>query len=424
MRWVLNLDNGFVRGGESTAVDKVVYRKVGELLVVLAESGRKGASRQQLVERLWPSAGYAARATNLRQALHHLRRIVGGDLVASSTVCRLGSDAEVFIESDDGSSRKVSGAAEASVTPVDAFAALIEWLSLSDPNRFLQLIATCPDMGQCLPSSLMQKAIDHAAPGIDSNHPNLPWLTYWRTNTELSASGIRRAHPSLQRTARLVYRQTDPVLVREATYDIAASEILLGCPDVALQRIDEAEAFIGNSSAAKSHRMGDLRGSALMHLGRHVEALELMNRAVEETAAAGSIDFAWHEGLRALYTANTGDFDLAARLNEAPARLGRELGARNVLAVSALTSAIVEASFDPWRAARALTELIGYCRTHQITNIALYAQETLADVFAAAKSFEDARRTFDSTKAMRHGLGYSYTQWDRRRLRRIAPATS
>jgi hypothetical protein len=64
--------------------------------------------------------------------------------------------------------------------------------------------------------------------------------------------------------------------------------------------------------------------------------------------------------------------------------------------------------------------LVGFSRKHKIDNIALYAQETLADAYVAVQYFGEAKSTFESTKAMRQGLGYSYTHWDRRRLRRIA----
>jgi tetratricopeptide (TPR) repeat protein len=419
MQWVLNLDKGYVRCGESTDVEKLEYRKVGELLLALAESKSNGASRQQLGEQLWPSGAHAARATNLRQALRHLRRIIGEELITTSAFCRLASATEVFLDNGDGSCSRAEPEASTGLKPVHAFGALVEVLSLSDPDRFLQLITTCPDMEQCLPHTLMSRALEQAAPGVSPNHPNLPWLTYWRSNVTIGPLGIRRAYPLLKRSTTLAYKYTDPLLVRETTYDLAASEILLGRPEVALRQIDEAEAFIRNSSAARSHRMQDLRGSALMHMGRNEEALEFLDHASEDTAG-GAFDFAWHYALRALYTANTGDFELAARLNEAPARFGRESGAAQILGVSGLTSVILEAATDPRRAIHTATELVGFSRKHKIDNIALYAQETLADAYVAVQYFGEAKSTFESTKAMRQGLGYSYTHWDRRRLRRIA----
>src|SRR5580698_6841361 len=75
------------------------YRKVAELLSLLAANAGSGADREELAKRLWPDSLRADRLTNLRQCLARLRSILPDSAIESDRLkCRLSPSFKIELE--------------------------------------------------------------------------------------------------------------------------------------------------------------------------------------------------------------------------------------------------------------------------------------------------------------------------------------
>jgi tetratricopeptide (TPR) repeat protein len=406
--WTLSVEEETALRSAEGQLIKLPYRKVGELLLAIAQSGPQGKSRQLLAEQLWPSADLKARAASFRQALSHLRRAVGEDwILCGRASCRLSGNISLRLHE------------ESSITPSEnpslAFSNLVSWLAQNEPERFFDVMSTCLDLALGLPAPQLTRLVNLAASKLGRSSANRYWAMFWRAHALMEVSGINEVRPLLQQATNYGFAAKDNLLMREATYLWSACEILSGCPEKAIDLVDRTETAIRSSTASKTYRMRDIRGTALLHMGRNSEALEVLENA-SDCAGASTLDHANHEALLALYHATSGNFKSALQTNEYPARIARETGALGMQAITGLTYAYVEVTDQPERAIQTLTRLIAFCRSHDVAHIALYAQEALAVAYRNLALEGEARSAYHVAAGARRSLGFHVTRWDRSRL--------
>lgn len=402
---------------------KFAYRKVYELFLLLQNSGEP-VSREALWDTLWPSLATQHKQTNLRQAVCHLRRMVGREnLVTIGAEC---SFAEGFrcIREAAGSACSNSvqiEAPQAADSPVGGFARTLAWFAERDPVQMLDMMRSNLGLSVGIWPQDLQQLMETASRRLPIMHRLAGWVPFWNAMSQLSFSNLSRSDTLLQVAAEQAYEAKDYVLLVEALVWLGATEILLRRLGLAEQIAQRAERLCAPlSDPALKARMEVLRATILVHRTRTAEGVRLLE---EVSGAFGQriLDLAQNEALRAFYFASAGEPSRARQIIDWPSRVADETHHFRLESICGLTHgyiALQEGEQD--HAVRTLDAVIARSSAAQGRHYEIYGREAAAIALCQMNERGEAAKHLIEAKQLRGTLKMGFTDWDRLRLKPLA----
>lgn len=410
MAWKLETDEEFTLTSDAGEVRVLPYRKVGELLMSLADHQGQLVDRQNLSLKLWPVSSSSVRLANLRQALTKLRQVVGNDnIISTRTSCGLSLAFRITIETSGDSSRNVKAIASSLFT-------FLEHLSERSPVQFFETLRVNVDSAFDLPSDPLLLMVDRASVLLPAQHPSHGWAHYLRGVGSIGNVPIARVH--FAQSLRYAIDAQDQDLFQRSVHWSGACLILLGRVDTAVKLAHEAEKGAGQLRGYCRNWITSLKGTAYLHAGMFRESAEMM-RQISYSDALSEEEWRQHEGLRAFYLATTGQFEEAVRVSEAIGGQSQGISFDRASVLAYLAQATVAARTEPSSITPSLQHWTSVAEIHGETHFLLYGLEALCLAQAQVGDTQGSLETLEKSTRVRESLETVKTRWDRHRLTSI-----
>lgn len=389
------------------------YRKVADLLALLALPPNQKWDRENLARSLWPESPRIERMTSLRQALSRLRSLVGSEtLFADRNFCQLNLGLPLVVSGEaiyyHGTTEPIAESGQ------NAFGDAVEAMSLIDPESSLQQLRKDQGVHPGIEPGQLLRIIANWKLFGPPTPAQWAWIYYCRGITSLRHD-IEGALPLLNCGAHLAEKTRQWDLLSKSAFWMGTVHILQGDVQSAERLGEKVSAGLKTTDPQGSARMENLLAHARLHLGDTDGCLMRLAR-FESQSVLSIQDRRTSEALRCLYLAYEG------RLGEAE-RLLTDL--EGPLATTGHTD-----MHDYWELAKVVIETLDY------RNQSLAKAEDLADQLASRSSLHlelytrelIAVRALERSKPahreaqrprikyLRNSVGMTQTVWDRKRL--------
>ncbi|HEY3780883.1 MAG TPA: hypothetical protein VGL56_07355 [Fimbriimonadaceae bacterium] len=419
--WRLTYDSGFNLKSPNGETIKLRYKKLHELLLILANDNAQFVSRAEIACTLWPEASAHKQEVNVRQAIFQLKAALGNHLVQVASggirlapTFKLNSD----IETEQDNEQK------GHIQPVQAFHSMLAWMAEWDPLQMLDLMRSNIEMSLGAPPDQIQKLLITAIPRLPVGHDLQGWVPFWRGQTRLMSEDIVSARHLFSSAAEEGLKCGDYTLFSSSVLWLGSSEILLTRLDAARRVAKEGQqALSGLTDSSVGIRFKHLLGTIMIHQGHLNEGLRLLEEAGNDSEG-GILGRAINQGLRGLYLACAGKPNAARLLLERPSLIGSESGHFRLQSICELAEghiALSERSGE--QALRAFKQLLSYSASGKETHFEIYAREASALALWQLGERQEALNQISSARDLRRRLHMSYTDWDKMRLKPLALAS-
>jgi tetratricopeptide (TPR) repeat protein len=379
-------------------------RKVEALLAALTLHRQYGIERDSLAEILWPNRPLERQRPSLRQALSSLKKALGEDsLDASRSHVRLTSSLpiqcdydelarqpnavfmpghegewfdEVRLETSHGQDDVPGNFPGRSVAK--NFQESVEMLSNADPRGMFHLLRVNISLSRELPYPMFRLLLDR----LDPYELGKGWSDFWRGTM---ADDLFESIGLLRSSMREAKWTQDYELASEACLELGRAYSRTGNLLKAEKMCEIAETLAGlvKTRAARANAVR-LRGTHLMNWSNPKKGLLALQKAEEFTEDA--VGRSHLIAVRALFSAS----------------VGNHRQAQDLLATIAKTSPILGISKQS--------------RDHEITQIAVYAEELLGRIYDRSGDTRLSRLRFSSAQQGREKTQMILTPMEAKRL--------
>ncbi len=410
--WLIREDQGLRIDGPAGVEIRFPYKKVDELLLVLALAG-DCLERDGVAEKLWPNRSVAERRTNLRQALSQLRKTIGEEnLVADRFLCGLRPGFPIRV--DDGLKRsrlRSIAVPESHDSPVAGFEKTLIWLSKEDPAQMLKIMRASHDLLAAISNGIMSSILARGEGALKHDPSLVGWVLYWQSNLVFNASQRKRI---ANKALRWAVQEGDKELVVSCISSLVSAQMTSGQTEEALGSIQAARNFVGIRNSPLASKLDSLRGVVLLHAGQAKAGLDLLQPSPGSNALLESTTSL---ALKALYLADSGEGIKALEVMEYPRRIAEESGHFNGAMLCDLALATAVSQDDPELALELFDRVIS--RSSLDSRLDLIAREAAGAIHFRLGSRKEAANLIGGAAKVRHQLGYVFTAWDRLRLQQI-----
>ncbi|MBS1718651.1 MAG: hypothetical protein JSS72_13065 [Armatimonadetes bacterium] len=277
-------------------------RKVKSLLAFLALTPGHSASRSSIAANLWPSAKKDAARLSLRQTLHLCRPLGWPWLVMGRTELSLDTDAVELVGIEDTHGAGRTGALKeltepfferfrlAAFTPsqsgnfedaAESLVAVLRWCVENRPRAALDTVRACTELVHAARPTAISEILNECLNKTPTSTPNYGWGLFHRgaaRSVDIVSGG---AEKDLRLAQELAIQHKDLALFVEASFYLAALQILRGSPDIAIKEMDRIyEITSKRGSMAQNTRLKHGQGLCLIHAGHFTKGLREMRTAL------------------------------------------------------------------------------------------------------------------------------------------------
>ena len=412
--WRLDLSSGSELVGPGGELIALPYRKVGELLALLAANSGTMLDRRNLARGLWPDSSQPERQANLRQGLAKLRSLLGADAIhADRSWC--GLDALVRIELTGAAPMQLHKQTEtASDGPVAAFGRLVQWLAERDVPAMYAALRANPEYGIASLNTL-ETALEAASKHGPPDRADFGWSCFWRGEVSFQ-SNIGRAVSLLSEATEFAVADRDWHLLAHAAFWQGIGLLLLNRRQPARNVAQRAAAAL-SAPGGQMHRyrIDHLHATITLHEGRIAQALDQFSN-LRGYSGQSTLEFASDEALRALYLAFNGRLDDASRVLDQVRSTIDDLECSRAMKYRNIAELVLAASSEGHRACTRLEDAASDFAESGDRHFEIYCRETLARCYWQGKAGSDARHQLQSSRVLRRRINMAYTGWDLARL--------
>jgi len=419
--WKLIQEDGFVLVSPDGSIVKLPYKKLHELLLLLAGNGESYATREEIACTLWPEASARKQELNVRQAIFQLKSALGPEAVqVGAAGIKLASSFRIQSEKPVEQDNDLPS----HIQPVKAFQSMLAWMAEWDPLQMLDLMRSNIEISLGAPPDQLRHLLNTAIPRLKIGHELQGWIPFWRGQTRLMSEDIA--------SARHLFKSSADEGLNSGDYKLFSASILwLGSSEILLTRLDSAKRIAQQgqqkvlclSDPSAGTPIKHLLGTIMIHQGHLEDGLRVLEEASDDSDG-GILGRAINQGLRGLYLACAGKPSAARLLLEKPSLVANESGHFRLQSICELARghiALSERSGE--QALHAVKHLLSNSTVVKESHFEIYAREACALALWQLGERQEALDQISSSRALRRSLHMAYTDWDRMRLKPLALAS-